>query len=112
MAVNPGSWGVLGNPSKEKIAEYAKMPVGSFRNMVKNVSRGKRGKKMSEHTIYVTRRDINATRGVITVTAFDFADAVGMARTRQEEVVWDAEPYKTDYQEYTYSSMDPLVYRR
>lgn len=111
MAVNPGSWGVLGSPSKEKIREYQNMPVGGFKSMVTRLSRGKRGKKMQEFTVYVTKRDVTSTRGVITVTAFDFAEAYGIARTRQEEVVWDTEPYKTGAIEYVHSSMDPLKYK-
>ena len=85
MATNIRSWGILGNPSKEKIEQYKNMPVGSFRNMVKNLSRGKKGKVLKEFEVFVTQRDIKLTRGVIKVEAFDWSEAVEHARLRQEE---------------------------
>lgn len=111
MAVNCRSWGVLGSPSKEKIEEYKNMPVGSFKNMVKNLSRGKKGKVMSEHTVYVSKRRTNLTRGVIKVDAFEFNDAANLARERIEQVVWDNEPYVTNKEDLVFASMDPLKYR-
>lgn len=111
MATNPASWGVLGNPSKEKIQEYAKMPVGSFKSMVKNLSRGRKNKVLTTYEVFVTRRDINATRGVIKVEAFTSLEAYDVARQRQDEVVWDAEPFKTNYQEYVHSTFDPVKYK-
>ena len=111
MATNPASWGILGNPSKEKIEEYTKMPVGSFKNMVTRLNRTKKGKKMSEYTIYVTKRDVTATRGIIKVNAFDFSEAAELARLNRDQVVWDETPYKENFQEYTHSNMDPLTYR-
>lgn len=111
MAVNPSSWGVLGNPSKEKIKEYSTMPVGGFKSLVSNLSRRQRGKKMQEFTVYVTKRDVTSTRGVIKATAFDFSEAATIARQRQEEVVWDNEPYRINFQEYVHSNIDPLKYK-
>lgn len=111
MATNIRSWGILGNPSKEKIEQYKNMPVGGFRNMVKNLSRSKKGKVLKEFEVFVTQRDVKLTRGVIKVEAFDWSEAVEHARRRQEEVKWDETHYKTDVKEYVYSNMDPLKYR-
>lgn len=111
MAVNPGSWGVLGNPSKEKIQEYQNMPVGGFKSLVTRLSRGKKGKAMKEMTVYVTKKNITATRGTLKLTAFEWTDAADAARLRTEEIVWDAEPYKTNYEEFVYHSVDPTKYR-
>lgn len=111
MATNIRSWGILGNPSKEKIEEYKSMPVGSFKSMITRLNRTKKGKKMQEYTIYVTKRNITATRGIIKVNAFDFSEAAELARLNKDQVVWDAEPYKTNYDEFTHSNMDPLTYR-
>lgn len=110
MATNVRSWGVLGNPSKEKIEEYAKMPVGHFRDMVKRLSRGKKGKSMREFDVYMVKRKIDATRGVIKVSAFEWSDAMESARLRKDEVTWDEAPYKTGFEEIAIHSMDPLKY--
>jgi hypothetical protein len=111
MATNMRSWGILGNPSKEKIEQYKNMPVGSFRNMVKNLSRTKKGKVLQEFTVYVSKRDVDMTRGTIKVEAFEWADAVQIARERSDQVAWDTDPYATNKEEYVYSNMDPLKYK-
>lgn len=111
MAVNPSSWGALGNPSPEKIREFASMPVGSFKKMVTRINRTKKGKKMSEYTVYVTKRDVTMTRGVIRTSAFDFSEAADYARMNRDKIAWDAEPYKTNAEEYVHSNMDPLTYK-
>jgi hypothetical protein len=110
MATNIRSWGILGNPSKEKIEQYKNMPVGSFKNMVKNLNRGKKGKVLKEFEVFVTQRNVDLKRGVIKVSAFDWNEAAGLVRLRHDEIVWDETNYKTDVKEYVYHSMDPLKY--
>lgn len=110
MATNIRSWGILGNPSKEKVEQYKNMPVGSFRNMVKNLSRGKKGKVLSEHDVYVIKRRVDLTRGVIKVEAFDMQEAFSVAQARKDEIAWDADPYQTGKEEFVYQSIDPLKY--
>lgn len=111
MATSIKSWGILGNPSKEKIEQYKNMPVGSFRNMVKNLSRSKKGKVLSEHEVFVTKRRVDMTRGSIKVEAFDMQEAFDVAKARSEQVVWDAEPYVVGKEETVYQSIDPLKYK-
>lgn len=111
MANNIRSWGILGNPSKEKIEEYKNMPVGSFHNMIKRLSKSSKNKVMQEFTVYVTKRKVEMTRGVIKAEAFEFSDATNIARERIEQVVWDETPYETDKEELVFSSMDPLKYK-
>lgn len=112
MAVDLRSWGILGNPSKEKIEEYKNMPVGSFKNMVRNISRGKKGKVLQEHTVYFVKKESKLTRGVIKVEAFDIQDAYLNAGMRMEEVVWDEAPYKVNQVDYVKQNIDPLLYNR
>lgn len=110
MATDPKSWGILGNPSREKIAEYQNMPVGGFRSMVKNLSRGKKNKVLEQHEIFVTKTNSNLTRGVIKVDAFTGRDAINIAMSRKEQIVWDETPYETDREQYSYSTYDPLKF--
>lgn len=110
MATNPKSWGILGNPSKEKIEQYTNMPVGSFRNMVKNLSRGKKGKVMQEYQVHMTKRRVDLTYGTITVHAFDWQGAYEVARTNADQISWDEQPYKTGVEELVYQSRDPKKY--
>jgi len=111
MASNIRSWGILGNPSKEKINEYKNMPVGSFKNMVKNLSRGKKGKVLQSHEVYVIKKNIDVTRGLIKVDAFTLQEAFELARIQHEQIKWDEQPYATDRVEYSYQSYDPLKYK-
>lgn len=111
MAANMHSWGILGNPSKEKIEEYKNMPVGSFKNMVKNLSRGKKGKVLKQFEVFVTKRESVLTRGVIKVSAFEWADALLAADLRREEIVWDEVPFKNDQVDYIKQSVNPLKYK-
>lgn len=111
MATNIRSWGILGNPSKEKINEYKNMPVGSFHDMVKRLSKSKKGQVMQEFTVYIIKRKIDKTRGMIKVEAFEFSDATTIARERIEQVVWDQETYANGDEELVFHSMDPLKYK-
>ena len=111
MAKNMRSWGILGNPSEAKINEYKNMPVGSFRNMVKNLSRRKKGKVLKEFEVFVTKREATLTRGVIKVEAFEWADALLAVDQRREEIVWDEAPFKSDQVDYIKQSVDPLKYK-
>ena len=107
MAVNHKSWGILGNPTREKIAEYQNMPVGQFKQMVKDLSRGKKNRTLSDYTCYVIKKKIDCTRGVITTQAFDSVSALSLARQNVDSVVWDATPYKTGVEELVYTNYDP-----
>lgn len=111
MAINRRSWGILGSPSKEKIEEYKNMPVGSFKNMVKNLSRSKKGKVLQEFEVFITKRESNLTRGVIKVEAFDWTEASLIVDQRREEIVWDEQPFKGDQIDYIKQSVDPLKYK-
>lgn len=111
MATNVRSWGILGNPSADKIEEYKNMPVGSFHNMVKRLNRTKKGKVLQEFEVFVTKRESTLTRGVIKVEAFDWAEASLLVDQRREEIVWDEQPYKSDQIDYIKQSADPLKYK-
>jgi hypothetical protein len=111
MAVNRRSWGILGNPSAEKIEEYKNMPVGSFKNMVKDLSRRKKGKVLQEFEVFVTKRESTLTRGVIKVEAFDWNEASLLADMQREQIVWDEQPFKSDQIDYIKQSVDPLKYK-
>ena len=111
MATNIRSWGFLGNPSKEKVEEYKNMPVGSFHSMIKRLSKSSKNKVMQEFTVYVTKRKVDMTRGVLKAEAFELSEATDIVRQRMEEVVWDENPYETGKEELVFSSMDTLKYR-
>ena len=64
MPSDARSWGILGNPSPEKIEEYKNMPVGAFREMVKDLKKKNKNKnnlkiifyhKMGKHHIRMAR---------------------------------------------------------
>ena len=111
MAKNLRSWGILGNPSASKIEEYKNMPVGSFHNMVKRLSRTKKGKVLQEFEVFVTKRESKLTRGVIKIEAFDWSEALLVVDQRREEIVWDEQPFKSDQIDYIKQSADPLKYK-
>lgn len=111
MAKNSRSWGILGSPSESKIEEYKNMPVGSFQNMVKRLSKGKKNVVLREFDVYVAKRKVDITRGAIKVEAFDSQQALEAAKLRLEEVTWDTEPYVTNKEELVYQSYDPLKYK-
>jgi len=101
------SWGVLGNPSKEKIREYSNMPVGQFKAMVKNMSRKSKGKTYSMYKVYVEKRVAHSTVGELEVAATSQTDALANAQVNRDEVKWEESPSRTDYTTYHYSSYDP-----
>lgn len=101
------SWGVLGNPSRDKIREYSNMPVGQFKNMVKNLSRKNRGKKYEMYKVYVEKRVSASYVAEIEVAAVNGTDALANAQVRNDEATWPEVPDRTDYTTYNYSTYDP-----
>lgn len=101
------SWGVLGNPSREKIREYSNMPVGQFKNMVKNLSRKNRGKKFTMHKVYVEKRVSASYVAEIEVAAAGPTDAIANAQVNKDEAAWPEVPDRTEHTTYYYSRHDP-----
>lgn len=101
------SWGVLGNPSREKIREYSNMPVGKFKDMVKNLSRKNRGKKLTMHKVYVEKRVSASYVAEIEVAAVGPTDALANAQVQRSEATWSEVPDRTEYTTYHYSTYDP-----
>lgn len=101
------SWGVLGNPSKEKIEEYKRMPVGEFRRMVKEVSKQNKGKPLVPHEIWIERKVTDSYVASVVVSAASTEQAFGMAKLQLEQVEFPEEPTWQRQVTHAYSSMDP-----
>ncbi len=110
MAVNPASWGVLGNPSKEEVQHYMNMQPGKFAKLVTDLKRKHRGKTPIDHTVFVVKKKMDVTVGKAVVNAFKYDDAVSAVRKGDVEIVWDAEPFKTGHEETVYYNHDPKRY--
>lgn len=106
MASNPSSWGILGNPDASKIEEWKNLPVGDFKRLVKKLSKENRGKKLTPHVVYVTKKVSTLTRGMIKVDAFDTKHANRLAMENSSKICWDDTPYKSGQEELIYSSYD------
>jgi hypothetical protein len=101
------SWGVLGNPTREKIREYSNMPVGQFKNMVKDLSRKTKGKKITMHKVYVEKRVSESYVEEIEVAAVSATVALSTAQVRNNEISWSDVPDRTEYNTYHYTTYDP-----
>lgn len=107
MAVNPASWGVLGNPSKEQVEQYMNMQPGKFSKMVTDLKRKHRGKTPIDHTVFVVKKKMDVTVGKAVVNAFKYDDAVSAVRKGDAEIIWDAEPFKTGHEAIEYHNYNP-----
>lgn len=110
MAVNPASWGVLGNPTKEQVDQYMNMQPGKFGKMVADLKRKHRGKTPIDHTVFVVKKKMDVTVGKAVVNAFKYDDAVSAVRKGEAEIHWDAEPFKQGHEETSYCNYDPKRY--
>lgn len=110
MATNPASWGVLGNPSTDKVQQYMNMQPGQFSKMVADLKRKNRGKTPTDHVVFVVKKTMDVTVGKAVVNAFKHDDAVSAVRNGNVEVVWDTEPFKTGHEVTEYHNYDPKRY--
>jgi len=64
------SWGVLGKPTPEKIAEWQNMPYGQFKNMVTDLKKKSKGKTLSKYEIRIRKIQSTVCAAYHTVEAF------------------------------------------
>lgn len=70
------SWGILGNPSPEKIEEYKEMPYGEFKSMVALLKKKSKGKQLKNHKVRIRKIESSYTNSYATVEAFTPEQAI------------------------------------
>jgi len=64
------SWGILGKPTPEKIAEWQNMPYGEFKTMVADLKKKSKGKTLSKYEIRIRKIQSTVCAAYHTVEAF------------------------------------------
>jgi hypothetical protein len=103
--INP--WGPLGKPSKEQIQEWCNWPHGKFTEYKNMLTRKRRGKVASEHTVYVTKEVTDCYLAEVKVLAHDFNDAVRQLGYDYSKFNFENEPYQKERVSYSYRSVNP-----
>lgn len=72
------SWGILGNPSPEKIEEYKEMPYGQFKVMVGALNKKYRGKAvtLSNYKIRIRKHECSYVNAYVDIDAFTSDEAI------------------------------------
>jgi hypothetical protein len=104
------SWGILGNPSPEKIEEYKNMPVGAFREMIKALNKKNKGKPLMPFEVFVEKKIVNSHLGSVVASAANWQQAFDVAKERLEEVEFTLVQNRQGRCEYSYHSYDPRRY--
>jgi hypothetical protein len=65
------AWGILGNPTPEKVQEWMNLPYGQFKSMVTDLNKRNKGKPLRKHAIEI--RDIMTSYR----SAYVYVDAAG-----------------------------------
>jgi len=110
MPSDARSWGILGNPSPEKIEEYKNMPVGAFREMVKDLKKKNKNKPLMPFEVFVEKKIMDSHLGSVVVSATNWQQAFDVAKARLEEVEFQQIQSRLARQEYAYHSYDPRKY--
>jgi hypothetical protein len=77
------SWGILGNPTPEKISEWQNMPYGEFRNMVAALKKQGKGKTLKKHKVRI--RKLESTSKI----AYQIVEAFSADSARDQAMVLD-----------------------
>ncbi len=101
------SWGILGYPSHEKIEEYKNMPVGGFRKMVKNLSKKYKDKPLTPHTVWIEKKVTDIYLTSVIVSAVGSSQSFDIARSQQDQLVFNEEPNHKGVVSYSYHSYNP-----
>ena len=104
---NTNSWGILGNPSPEKIEEYKNMPVGHFRRMVKDLTKKNKGKPLLPQRVWIERRVTDSYVASMVVSAASTQQAFEVAREQFDQAVFPEEPDWKGVVTHSYHSVDP-----
>jgi hypothetical protein len=92
-------WGILGNPSKEKIQEYCNMPYGEFRKFVKSF----KGKKADNFTVDVTKKVYSTYTTKVKVVATSHKNALEQVMViPKSKLEFSDVPVKVNLEEYSY----------
>ena len=92
-------WGILGNPSKEKIQEYVNMPYGEFRKFVKSF----KGKKAQNYTVTVSKRVYSTYETKVSVVATSHKKALEQVMVMpKSKLEFSDVPVKVNLEEYSY----------
>lgn len=105
--VYQNAWGILGNPTPEKINEYKNLPVGQFRRMVGDLKKKNKGKPLTAHTVWVEKKVTDSYYTSVIVQAANVSQAFDIARSQQDQLVFNEEAGRKDVVDYSYHSYDP-----
>lgn len=109
--VYQNAWGILGDPTPEKINEYKNLPVGQFRRMVGDLKKKNKGKPLAAHTVWVEKTVTDRYCTSVTVQAANVSQAFDIARMQLDQLVFNDEPSLKDVISYSYHSYNPIKLR-
>lgn len=96
------SWGVLGNPTKEKVNEWMNMPYGDFKRMVAEVKKQTKGKPLRKYSVEI--KDIREIHrdAYVDVEAATSDQAIKLAQTVDKSTLTWSNPKEEKYNKYSY----------
>ena len=95
------SWGILGKPTPEKIAEWQNMPYGEFKTMVADLKKKSKGKTLSKYEIRIRKLQSTVCAAYHTVEAFTPDLAIKEVQTLDKNLFkWHESANQSDKYEY------------
>ena len=95
------SWGILGKPSPEKIAEWQNLPYGKFKEMVTTMKKKSKGNTLKKHQVRVQKIQTIVQSYYHTVEAFTSDLAIEEVKNLDKSTFEWYEPIKEN-DKYTY----------
>lgn len=88
------------------------MPVGEFREMVKDLNKKNRGKPLAPHTVWIEKKVTNSYVTSLTVSVASKEQSLDAARVQLDQVEFPIDPTWSNQVTYSYSTVEPMRWRR
>lgn len=96
------AWGILGNPSPEKVQEWMNMPYGKFKQMVADVNKKTKGKPLRKYTVEIRDETTNYKSAFVNVDAADSDQAIKLSQLIDKSTLNWGETKVDKYNTYVY----------
>lgn len=95
------SWGILGNPTQEKITEWQNMPYGGFKTMVGNLKKKSKGNSIKKYKVLIQKIESSYKNAYFAVEAFTSEDAIEKAQ-KMDKNLFEWQDTSKSHDKYTY----------
>lgn len=96
------TWGILGNPTPEKVQEWMNLPYGKFKEMVADIKKNTKGNPLKKHAIEIQDITTSYRSAFIYVDAANHEHALKLAELVDKNTLDWSDVKQNEQNKYSY----------